>query len=200
METKLIRKLSLIATVVFSTTFVVIAQQKEKLLSTDIFLDGKQIYRNYPKGDSSYKDWDKDAKVISSYIDEDDLTLYEDKIKDSILFRKGTNNKYNYIEFWWFQLLSSKHSIYIKSKDMSIHVGDDVSTLKILFPNMWKQYTEFIKADEKNCLREKQLYTSLLFHFYENSKDLSDGSFQVYVKNKIIIKITINFMLEGDMP
>jgi hypothetical protein len=199
METKLIKNLSLIVTVVVSTTFVVIAQQKEKLLSTDILLDGKRICRNYPKGDSSYKDWDKGAKVISSYIDEDDFTLYEDKIKDSVLFRKGTNNKHNYIEFWWFQLLSSKHSIYIKSKGVNIYVGDNAEKLKYIFPDMWQQYQSII-VNDKNKQKEHQLYTSLLFYFYENSKNLSDGSFQVYIKNKIITKITVNFMLEGDMP
>jgi hypothetical protein len=200
MGTKLIKNLLFTGIIVVSTIFIAKAQQQEKLLSTDILLNGKPVYRNYPKGDNSYKGWDDGAILISSYTDEEFGTLYEDKMKDSILFRKGTNTEYNYTEFWWFEILSSKHSIYIQSKNVHIQIGDNIEKLKNIFPKLWDEYEAIIKKDEKNRQKETQLHIPLLFYFEEDSKELSSGSFQIYVKNESIIRITINFMLEGDMP
>jgi hypothetical protein len=200
METKLIKKLLFVGIIIVSTIFIATAQRKEKLLSTDILLNGKPICRNYPKGDNSYKSWDKGAVLISSYTDEEFGTLYEDKMKDSILFRKGTNTKYNYTEFWWFELLSSKHSIHIQSKNVYIRIGNNIENFKNIFPKLWNDYETIIKKDEKNKQKEVQLHIPLLFYFEEKSKELSEGSFQIYVKNESITRITINFMLEGDMP
>jgi hypothetical protein len=197
METKLIKKLLFVGTIVFSTIFIATAQQKEKLLSTDILLNGEPVYRNYPKGDNSYKNWDKGAILISSYTNEEFGTLYENKMKDSILFQRGI--KRGYTNFLWFQLLSARHSIYIQSKNVDIRVGENVEKLKNIFPDMWKQYIDIIKANEKNKQKENQLYMPFLFYFEESSKELSAGSFQIYVKNDAITRITINFMLEGDM-
>ena len=200
METKLIKKLLFTGVIVAFTIFIATAQQQEKLLSTEIFLNGEPVYRNYPKGDNSYKNWDEGAILISSYTDEEFGTLYEDKMKDSILFRRGTNTKYNYIEFWWFEILSSKHPIYIKNKNATISIKDNVERLKNIFPELWNEYETIIKKDEKNKQKEIQLHIPLLFYFEENSKELSAGSFQIYVKDESITRITINFMLEGDMP
>jgi hypothetical protein len=198
METKLIKKLLFAVMIVVSTIFIATAQQNEKLLSTDILLDGRPVYRNYPKGDNSYKSWDEGAILISSYTDEEFGTLYEDKMKDSILFRRGA--KRNYTNFLWFKILSSKHSIYIKSKNATIRVKDNVKQLKNIFSELWNEYETTIKKDEKNKQEEIQLHIPLLFYFEESSKELSAGSFQIYVKNESITRITINFMLEGDMP
>jgi hypothetical protein len=200
METKLIKKMLFVGVIAISTMFIATAQQKEKLLSTDILLEGRPVYRNYPKGDNSYKQWDEGAILAGSYIDEEDGTLYEDKMKDSILFRKGTNTKYNYTEFWWFKILSSKHSIYIQSENVHVRVGDSIEKLKNIFPGLWHEYETIIKKDERNKQRETQLHIPLLFYFEESSKELSTGSFQIYVKNGFITRVTINFMLEGDMP
>jgi hypothetical protein len=198
METKLIKKLLFMGIIVVSTIFIATAQQREKLLSTDILLDGKPVYRNYPKGDNSYKSWDEGAILISSYTDEEFGTLYEDKIKDSILFRRGA--KRNYTNFLWFKILSSKHFIYIQSKNVYIQVGNNIKKFENIFPNLWNEYETIIKKDGKNKQKEIQLHMPLLFYFEENSKELSEGSFQIYVKNESITRITINFMLEGDMP
>ena len=64
---------------------------------------------------------------------------------------------------------------------------------------MWLLYQEGME-NERTREREFQLYTALWFHFYEDSEDYSRGSFQIYVQNGVITRITINFMLEGDMP
>ena len=112
---------------------VSLAKEKENptigVFQSDILLNGKKVYRNYPEGDLSYKDWDINASLISSYVDEEFGTLYEDKINDSIIFRKGTNEEYNYVEFWWFELVSPKDSIYFKNKDISIQVGNPIEVI-----------------------------------------------------------------------
>jgi len=197
METKF-SKLAILTIVFFNFSYMV-AQEKTTtgVLQSDLLLNGKNVYRNYPEGDTSYKDWDKNAKLISSYVDEEFGTLYEDKVKDSIIFRKGTNDEQKYIEFWWFELISSKDSIYLKSKNVTIRVGSPIDIMQKDFPDMWVLYQQGLKKDKE---KEVQLYTPLWFHFYEDNKHYSQGSFQVYVQNGIITKIIINFMTEGDMP
>jgi hypothetical protein len=197
METKLSKKILFVGIIMVSTAFIATAQQKEKLLSADILLDGKPIYRNYPKGDNSYKSWDDGAVLISSYTDEEFGTLYEEKMKDSILFRRGA--KRSYTNFLWFKILSSKHFIYIQSKDVYIQVGDTMEKFKNIFPKLRSEYETIIKKDKKNKQKEIQLRIPLLFYFEESSKELSEGLLQIYVKNESITRITINFMMEGDM-
>jgi hypothetical protein len=197
MEAKLIKKSLFIGVIVVSTVFIATAQPKEKLLSTDILLDGKPVYRNYPKGNNSYKSWDNGAVLINSYTDEEFGTLYEEKMKDSIFFRRGA--KRNYTNFLWFEILSSKHSVYIQSKNIDIQIGGNVEKLKTTFPKLWNEYETIIKKNAENTQKEIQLHIPLLFYFEESSKELSEGSLQIYVRNESITRITINFMLEGDM-
>ena len=199
METKFL-KLAVLTIALFNFSCAAAQENSTtEVMQSDILLNGKKVYRNYPKDDMSYKDWDIGAKLISSYVDEEFGTLYEDKIQDSIAFRKGTSDKHKYVEFWWFQLLSPKDSIYFISKDITLRVGAPVEVIQKNFPDMWQLYQQEMK-DEKNREKEIQLYTTLLFHFYENNEDYARGSFQVYVQNGVITKIVINFMTEGDMP
>ena len=202
MEQKL-SKLTILTMLSLSVTLSV-AQQNQKnpttgVFQSDLLLNNKKVYRNYPPKDMSYRDWDKKSKLISSYVDEEFGTLYEDKIKDSIVFRKGTNDEHKYVEFWWFKLISPKDSIYFKSKNIAIRVGAPIEVILKIFPDMEFLYQQEME-DEKNREKEIQLYTNLWFRFYDDSEDYSLGSFQVYVQNDVITRITINFMTEGDMP
>jgi hypothetical protein len=196
---RLTKKSLLMGIIVFPILTFAATQKKEKILSTDILLDGKRVYRNYPKGDSSYKNWDNGAVRIDLYTDEEFGTLYEDKMKDSILFRKGTNVEHNYTEFWWFKLLSAKHSLHIGSRNVTISVKDSVEQLKNISSTLWSEYDGIIKKNEKKQ-EEVVLTILLLFHFYEDDVDFSEGLILFTVKNYIITKIVVNFMTEGDMP
>jgi hypothetical protein len=199
METKLTKLVMLTIAVVNFTLATAQETPTTGVLQSDLLLNGKEVYRNYPKGNTSYKEWDKRAKLLSSYVDEEFGTLYEDKIKDSLIYRKGTNEKHKYIEFWWFELISPKDSIFFTTKSVAIRVGTSVEIIQEKFSDMGQLYQQEMKT-EKNKEKEIQLYTPLWFHYYEDSKNFSQGSFQVYVQNAIITRITINFMTEGDMP
>ena len=199
MEAKFIKMAALTIALFVSFSFAV-AQERPTtgVFQSDILLNGKKVYRNFPRGDISYRYWDENAVLINSFIDEDGF-LFEDKMKDSIVFRKVTNTRLQNVRFWWFELILPKDSVCFVSKNITLRVGDPVDIMQIYFPNMWLQYEQGI-SNERNTEREIQLHTILWFHFFEDDEKYEHGLFQVYVQNGFITRITINFMTEGDMP
>ena len=143
MEAKFIKMAALTIALFINFSFAV-AQERPTtgVFQSDILLNGKKVYRNFPRGDMSYKYWDKNAILISQYLDEFFGVLLEEKIKDSIAFMRETNKEHNLVSFWLFELLSPKDSVCFVSKNVTLRVGAPVDIIQNNFPDMWLLYKE----------------------------------------------------------